>query len=104
MPRYDYQCDRCDHRTELRHGFDEDASGSACPQCPGHLARVIAMPVVHYKGYGFYATDTRSGDEKYAFDHFDGSGRNPELKTMERRIKDPGSTVPQDIQFQRRKG
>ena len=51
-------------------------------------------PVVHFKGYGFYVTDHRDAQEKYAFDHFDGSGDNPEKAAMTRRIKDPESTVP----------
>lgn len=31
MPLYDYHCPECDHRFEVRHGFDEQAEG--CPNC-----------------------------------------------------------------------
>ena len=96
MPRYDYRCDECGDVYEMTHGFDRDASGDACwdATCPGQLVRVFPMPWIHYKGYGFHTTDSRSADEKYAFDHFDGSGDNPEKAAMQRRIKDPDSTVP----------
>ena len=60
----------------------------------GQFVPVIGVPPIHYKGYGFFKTDNASLEEKYARDHFDGSGTNAEMKAMERRIKDPQSTVP----------
>jgi putative FmdB family regulatory protein len=96
MPRYDYRCPACGKTVERRHGFNEPPPVSYCDAAHQRvrLERIFAMPAVHLKGYGFHATDTRSSDEKYAFDHFDGSGTNAELKAMDRRIRDPESTVP----------
>ena len=96
MPRYDYRCPGCGTIVERSHGFDVTEVRSYCDRTETEvvLERQITMPVVHYRGYGFHATDSRSSDEKYAFDHFDGSGINPELKAMDRRITDPDSTVP----------
>lgn len=93
MPRYDYECPQCGTCIEIRHDFN-DSSHRLCRQCGDVLLRVIPITAVHLKGYGFYRTDHRSADEKYAFDHFDGSGTNAELKQMNRRITDPESTVP----------
>lgn len=96
MPRYDYVCTACGSLFERKHSFDEviDASWCEATQTVAKVERVInRAPMVHFKGYGFYATDNRDEQEKYAFDHFDGSGTNPEIKARERRIKDPGSTV-----------
>lgn len=96
MPLYDYVCTACGKLLERRHGFDDRVEESWCEatQTTARLERVInRAPVVHFKGYGFYTTDTRDDQEKYAFDHFDGSGANPEIKARERRIKDPDSTV-----------
>lgn len=96
MPRYDYRCPECNKILERKHGFDVTEVKSWCDVVNREvvLERIFTAPVMHFKGYGFYVTDTRSSDEKYAFDHFDGSGTNAELKAMDRRIKDPESTVP----------
>ena len=96
MPRYDYLCTACGSLFERKPSFEELIEESWCEttQTVAKVQRVINMaPMVHYKGYGFYATDHRDEQEKYAFDHFDGSGSNPEIKARERRVKDPGSTV-----------
>ena len=56
MPRYDYQCTRCDNQFELVQSFKEAGSG-ICPVCSGEGRRVFhAVPVI-YKGSGFYTTD-----------------------------------------------
>ena len=96
MPCYDYRCPACGETLERRHGFDVNEVRSRCGETNEEvvLERLFAMPAVHLKGYGFHATDSRSSDEKYAFDHFDGSGTNAELKAMDRRIRDPESTIP----------
>lgn len=96
MPRYDYVCEACGSLFERKHTYDELIEESYCERT-GKMAKVTRVinnaPPVHFKGYGFYTTDGRDDQEKYAFEHFDGSGSNPEIKARERRIKDPGSTV-----------
>lgn len=64
MPLYDYQCSKCQHVVEVRHGFN-DAYAEACPACGGELKRVINPAPIIFKGSGFYVTDSRkssSGD------------------------------------------
>ncbi len=56
MPRYEYECDACGHRFELRQGFGADKF-TDCPLCSGHSRRKFhAVPII-YKGTGFYTTD-----------------------------------------------
>lgn len=58
MPLYDYQCSKCQHVVEVRHGFN-DAYTEPCPACGGELKRIISPAPVIFKGSGFYVTDSR---------------------------------------------
>ncbi len=58
MPLYDYQCSKCQHVVEVRHGFN-DTYTEACPACGGELKRIISPARVIFKGSGFYVTDSR---------------------------------------------
>ena len=56
MPRYDYQCDECGHRFELKQSFSSEPV-APCPQCLNGARRVFhAVPIV-FKGSGFYVND-----------------------------------------------
>ena len=58
MPIYEYQCDTCGLRFERRqHMSDEPLKD--CPECDGHVHRVIQPAGVIFKGSGFYITDNR---------------------------------------------
>jgi putative FmdB family regulatory protein len=63
VPLYDYQCKQCQAVTEVRHGF-KDVHAEACPQCGGPLARVYNPAGIHFKGSGFYITDSRKSNGK----------------------------------------
>ncbi|MBI2873373.1 MAG: hypothetical protein HYY00_09335 [Chloroflexi bacterium] len=56
MPRYDYQCPSCNHRFELKQGFDADPI-QPCPVCNRSAQRRIYAVGVIYKGSGWYTTD-----------------------------------------------
>jgi putative FmdB family regulatory protein len=58
MPIYLYQCDRCGIRFERSQRFS-DAPLTQCPECEGHVHRVIQPASVVFKGSGFYVTDNR---------------------------------------------
>jgi putative FmdB family regulatory protein len=62
MPLYDYQCTKCGHVIEVRHGFAEQHTG-ACPSCGGEMKRVINPAPIIFKGSGFYVTDSRKSTE-----------------------------------------
>src|SRR5436305_8730207 len=59
VPLYDYQCDQCGHRFEVRQGIKEDPL-TECPQCQGAIRRVIHPVGIVFKGSGFYITDSRN--------------------------------------------
>jgi putative FmdB family regulatory protein len=58
MPLYDYQCSKCQHVVEVRHGFN-DSYTQSCPACGGQFKRIISPAPVIFKGSGFYVTDSR---------------------------------------------
>jgi putative FmdB family regulatory protein len=60
MPIYLYQCDSCGVRFErLQRMSDEPLT--ECPECDGHVHRVIQPVGIIFKGSGFYVTDNRQG-------------------------------------------
>ncbi len=68
MPAYDYACQSCGHRFEVRQSMS-DAPISQCPQCQQDTAkRQFSASGVIFKGSGFYVNDSKSssscGDSK----------------------------------------
>ena len=62
MPRYDYECDLCHHRFELKQSFDSEPIAE-CPRCHSvSHRRFHSVPVV-FKGSGWYVNEhgNRSG-------------------------------------------
>ncbi len=66
MPTYEYECTKCDHTFELVQSFS-DKPRSRCPVCRGRVRKVIHPAGIIFKGDGWYATDSRSSDEKSRF-------------------------------------
>ncbi|MFZ9441644.1 MAG: FmdB family zinc ribbon protein [Candidatus Nanopelagicaceae bacterium] len=61
MPTYQYFCDACALDFEASRSFT-DSSDQPCPQCATAARKVFAPVGVHFKGSGFYRTDSRSGN------------------------------------------
>lgn len=59
MPIYVYQCDTCGLTFERRQRMSA-APTVDCPECDGHVRRVIQPVGIVFKGSGFYVTDNRS--------------------------------------------
>ena len=59
MPIYVYRCDTCGLTFERRQRMTE-APLKDCPECEGHVQRVIQPVGIVFKGSGFYVTDNRS--------------------------------------------
>jgi len=59
MPIYEYECSKCHSRFEKRQGFDAKPLAT-CPKCQGDARRVLHPAPVHFKGSGFYVTDSRN--------------------------------------------
>lgn len=59
MPIYEYACESCGHRFEVRQSFSDDPIAD-CTRCGAHVRRVLHPAGVIFKGSGWYATDSRS--------------------------------------------
>lgn len=58
MPVYQYQCDNCGARFEVRQSF-HDEPFAVCSICRGTGRRVFCPVPIVFKGPGFYVTDYR---------------------------------------------
>src|SRR5512139_3618806 len=58
MPVYEYECEQCGVRFERLQRMS-DAALTECPECCGHIHRVMQPVGVIFKGSGFYVTDNR---------------------------------------------
>ena len=64
MPIYEYECEKCACRFELKRRFGEDGGSPCCPQCQGKVRRLFSPPAIIFKGSGFYVTDSRSNSDR----------------------------------------
>lgn len=58
MPIYLYECDSCGIRFERMQRMSSEPIND-CPECDGHVHRVIQPVGIIFKGSGFYITDNR---------------------------------------------
>ncbi len=67
MPRYDYECQNCQHVFEVKQSFSSEPVAT-CPKCENSAQRMIrAVPIV-FKGSGFYVNDYGKGGGATASD------------------------------------
>jgi putative FmdB family regulatory protein len=58
MPTYVYRCEQCGHKFEAQQHMTDDPL-TICPNCQGHVHRILFPAAVVFKGSGFYSTDHR---------------------------------------------
>ena len=59
MPTYEYECTRCGITIEEFKPISAPRR-QRCPECRGKVARLISGGMgIHFKGSGFYVTDSR---------------------------------------------
>ena len=58
MPIYEYECEQCGVRFERLQRM-ADAALTDCPECSGHVHRVMQPVGIIFKGSGFYVTDNK---------------------------------------------
>lgn len=59
MPIYEFACQDCGHEFEKIQTFS-DSSTPVCPNCQGvHVQRRLSAPAIHFKGSGWYITDSK---------------------------------------------
>jgi putative FmdB family regulatory protein len=60
MPLYEYQCNACSNKFELRQKFS-DSPATECPKCGGELAKLITSAAFALKGGGWHAEGYNKG-------------------------------------------
>ncbi len=53
MPIYEYQCDACGDKFELRQKFTDEPA-KECPKCGGSIRKLISQSAFALKGSGWY--------------------------------------------------
>ena len=56
MPLYEYQCQKCERKTEKIEKVDGPHLRK-CPHCGGKVERMISRTSMQFKGTGWYVTD-----------------------------------------------
>ena len=60
MPTYEYHCPSCKKNYDLQESFSAETTHQ-CKKCgKGTAKRVLHAPRVHFKGSGFYVTDSKN--------------------------------------------
>ena len=66
MPIYEFVCQTCDNNFEKIQSFS-DTAASSCPNCDSQdVARQMSRPAIHFKGSGWYITDSKKADKQSA--------------------------------------
>ncbi len=91
MPTYDYQCESCHHRFEVRQSFHDDPV-AACPLCDSSARRRISLVPVIFKGSGWYVNDY--GKKSAATSSENGAGKGDGLKDTKVEAKAADKKTP----------
>jgi putative FmdB family regulatory protein len=63
MPIYEYECLNCGKQCEVIQKFDDEPL-SSCPECGGHMHKLVSQSSFVLKGTGWYATDYARAEQK----------------------------------------
>ena len=83
MPIYELACKECGNQYERIVSFSSTVL-PACPACSSvDVNRLLSKPAIHFKGSGWYITDSKKEDEKKktAAQKSDSNGSEPEKST-----------------------
>jgi putative FmdB family regulatory protein len=84
MPIYEYECEKCACRFELKRRFGEDLGSPRCPKCRGKVRQLFSPSAIVFKGSGFYVTDKQSNRDRSSEESKAGKvegGKKEETKT-----------------------
>lgn len=94
MPTYEYVCRSCEHRFEQWQKMTDDPL-QICPQCGGHVRRVLYPAGIVFKGSGFYSTDhsaSGSMSNGHSHDHKHEEGHKHEENAATTGVGSEGSS------------
>ena len=89
MPIYEYQCDDCADRFEVKQSMKDDPL-TTCPRCGKHVQRLISSPAIMFKGSGWYVTD-------YSDKMKPSSGSEESAPKIEEKKPDPEPSLPEPV-------
>lgn len=58
-PVYEFKCPSCAVKIEQKRAIEDTAPAPICGDCLLAMERVFSATPVHFKGSGFYKTDSR---------------------------------------------
>jgi putative FmdB family regulatory protein len=67
MPIYEYECMNCGKQCEVIQKFNDEPL-STCPECGGHMHKLVSQTSFILKGTGWYVTDYASSTRKKAME------------------------------------
>lgn len=79
MPIYEYECSSCGKQHEIIQMHSETPLID-CPDCGGHMRKLVSKTSFVLKGTGWYLTDYASGERKKAMESEKGNVARPEGK------------------------
>jgi putative FmdB family regulatory protein len=81
MPLYEYACQRCGKRFEVRQKFADEPLKTH-EECGGDVERLLSAPAFQFKGTGWYVTDyAKSGGNAPANGNSDKKSESGESKS-----------------------
>lgn len=97
MPTYQYKCETCGIEFDRKQHFTDEPL-KVCPECNGHVHRVIHPVGILFKGPGFYVTDNRKASSS-TLPSTQGNGAKAEATESkdEKDTGDKASPTPQDL-------
>lgn len=67
MPIYEFECNGCSSRFEIKRSFSESGP-VCCPQCGSDTRRIFSPVPIIFKGPGFYVTDSRDNHNPASYE------------------------------------
>ena len=61
MPKYAFQCQACTKEFEVSLSLGSKELPE-CPSCNGASRKILRPPMIHFKGSGFYRTDSSTAN------------------------------------------
>lgn len=87
MPIYEIACKECGNQYERIVSFSS-TDLPACPACSSaDVTRLLSKPAIHFKGSGWYITDSKKEDKKKAAAQKSGSNGSDPDKAKESKSK-----------------
>jgi putative FmdB family regulatory protein len=91
MPIYEFVCLECGYDFEKLRSFS-DTSTPTCPNCQSaQVQRRLSAPAIHFKGSGWYVTDSKNGSNASSKPTAD-AGDKSEAKSAEAKSESKSET------------